>query len=299
MLPKSSRVFNRQAVQSTLRSLQARPTLLEQLPPNGLAMFYSDSLSMDIVPLQPLKVRLYHCDRYFHTQCLWDQLSCHETYLYIIISGQRLDLFTLAGKSHQHIYHKEVSLPNKHNKGGQSQNRFLRLHDEKIQNYLTISTEIVHQQVQTLELAGYIVAGSASLKTQLAERLRTTIPNISQIAVVDISYDSHVGFREAVSQTESLITNAELQTETKYLKRYFDLIAQSNSDLVAYCYGQKETMTALKHGLASHILCNQDTVTDELRKTCDDQGIELIEVSNETELGHQFIMGFGGYGALL
>lgn len=274
---------------------------MKQLPEHGLAMFYSETVSCDLVPLRPLQSRVYYCDKRFHTDALWEQLISDSEYLYVIMSGHALDLYVLTGKSHRRIYHKDVDLPNKHNKGGQSQKRFSRLHDEKVANYVTMALEVVQNQMKAGAYAGYILAGPASLKSQLANRLTSHRHDTDAplLATVDISYDGDAGFREACTMTAHLIQNQALQEETEHLQRFFDRIAHPTSHLSEVCYGRVEVESALGCNLVSTLLWHDTAITRELRDQCTSLECELIPISNETALGHQFVVGFGGYGAIL
>ena len=125
----------RNSVVNALKSLQHRLKLITKLPQNGLALFcgtVSDEgkerkmLSV-IEPIAPLTRFSYLCDSSFHVEQLREQLQESDKYGFIIADGHGYLFATLQGNNLNIVGRSSVSLPKKHNKGGQSAPRFERL----------------------------------------------------------------------------------------------------------------------------------------------------------------------------
>lgn len=245
-----------------------------------MAMFYSSDISEIIEPPQPLQKKLYLCDKRFHTDLLRELEETHAEYLYVIITGSGYDLFALGG-SVRHIYSKSVSLPNKHNKGGQSQNRYQRLHKEAIGLYVQSIVENVKPRVS--EFDGLVLAGPADIKNHVGEHFDT-------IAIVDTAYSGRAGFNEAFEKTRNLL-NTELNKEVEVVSRFFDMIATDNP---LYTYGKDETIRALESGMVETLLIGPN----EPEYDVESFGSDVFIVSGETPIGHQFLQSFG-IGAIL
>jgi len=126
---------NRNSVVTALKSIQNRVKLIKKLPPNGLAIFCG-TVSDDgkerkemtlIEPIAGLTRFLYLCDSSFHVEQLREQLQESDKYGFIVADGRGYLFATLQGSNVKIETRSCVSLPKKHNKGGQSAVRFERL----------------------------------------------------------------------------------------------------------------------------------------------------------------------------
>ena len=126
---------NRNSVVNALKSIQHRVKLIRKIPPNGLAIFCG-TVSDDgkerkeltvLEPIAPLTRFVYLCDSSFHVEQLREQLSESDKYGFIVADGHGYLFATVQGNNVKIEARSCVSLPKKHNKGGQSAVRFERL----------------------------------------------------------------------------------------------------------------------------------------------------------------------------
>ncbi len=109
--------------------------MLKHMPANGLVIYCGVCNDDDkerrmlelIEPFKPIAHFQYLCDSRFHTELLRDMLQTEPKYGYIIIDGNGSLFATVSGTATTVLGRYSVSLPKKHNNGGQSQNRFARL----------------------------------------------------------------------------------------------------------------------------------------------------------------------------
>eukprot|EP01112_Ceratiomyxa_fruticulosa_P004881 TRINITY_DN15444_c0_g1_i1.p1 TRINITY_DN15444_c0_g1~~TRINITY_DN15444_c0_g1_i1.p1 ORF type:complete len:206 (-),score=35.85 TRINITY_DN15444_c0_g1_i1:118-735(-) len=124
----------RQNVMEALKSIQARMKLILRIPERGLVIYCGVSAedaklrTWVFEPIKPLPTFVYRCDTSFLTQPVKDIIDASETkYGFIIVDGSGAVFASLASSSVDVLHTLTVSLPRKHNKGGQSSQRFARL----------------------------------------------------------------------------------------------------------------------------------------------------------------------------
>jgi len=248
-------VFNRLSVQEAIRSLQARLALIKSLPENGLALFSGvcedaqgkqDHVTYAIEPLKPLRRGFYRCDNRFHTELLREQFTDdHARFGFIIMDGSDTSFYVLAGKNRETLFEwSKVNLPKKHGRGGQSQNRFARIREEKREIYVNRVAEIAIEHFigenSLPNVVGLILAGCADLKselfTQLDQRLKSVV-----LTIVDVQYNGMPGFNECVEKCSGVLKDTEYMQERALLAKFFELV-KTDQPVV---YGIAETMNAL------------------------------------------------------
>lgn len=171
------------SVQTAIVSTRERLKLYKTTPENGLIIFCGmilmddnkteKKITWDLVPYKPAQSFLYKCEGKFHSDCLSYLLEDDEKFGFIIVDGNGALFATLTGNVKTVIQRISVELPKKHNKGGQSSNRFARLREEKRATYVTKIAEMAKANFINSEnkatIKGVIMAGSADFKTVIAE----------------------------------------------------------------------------------------------------------------------------------
>jgi len=318
---------NRQSVEDAIVSVQQKLKLYNKIPTNGL-IIYSGIINdkrviIDFEPFKPLVSFLYKCDSKFHTNELSYLLQDDKSYGYIIIDGNSTLFGTLNGFNKNIIYEYSVNLPNKQGRGGQSQNRFQRIREEKRHNYLVKVGEFINKYFlgdNGPNVEGIIIAGSAEFKEVLykSDLFDPRLKNIV-ISIIDIPYGSSSGFHEAIYKSKEIISNKKINDEITVLTTFFQEIEK---DTNLFAYGYKNTMTALEAGASKILIISEkfaekfaekfkeinnnkndsedsDKIFDDLIENYQKYGTELIIVSDLSTYGNQFLQGFGGIGSIL
>ena len=277
---------NRHSVVSALTSIQARLKLYKNTPPNGLVIFAGDAVSdesnkekkllVDIEPLKPITFSSYLCDNRFHTDILKQTLVLDEKrFGFIIVDGKGSLFGSIQGNVRQVITKFQVDLPRKHGRGGQSSNRFANIRDEKRHNYLRKIAEVAAKtfiENDKVTVEGFILGGSADLKTQLAEcdmfdpRLRAKI-----LKFVDLSYGDEAGFNQAIELAADCLQGLKFFQEKALLGDFFKQIAK---DTGLYCFGVGDTFKALEAGAVENLIVWEGL--DVIRYTVVDKGQETV-----------------------
>jgi len=347
---------NRLSVLSAITSTQQKLRLFNKVPPNGLVVYCGTVLTddnkekkvtIDFEPFKPINTSLYLCDNRFHTEALSELLEEDDKFGFIVIDGNGTLYGTLCGSTRAILHKFSVDLPKKHGRGGQSALRFGRLRLEKRHNYLRKVAEAAVQFFITDDrsnVAGLILAGSASFKTELQKsdlfdaRLKKVV-----LKTVDVSYGGENGFNQAIENSSDILSHVKFVKEKRLLSAFFNEIAK---DTGKCCFGIRDTMRALEMGAAetavvwesldiiryavrnpstgeistlylspeqsrdpTHFVDKETFVELEvvdktlmlewLAENYQQFGTQLELVTNCSQEGSQFCMGFGGVGCLL
>jgi len=289
-----------------------------------------------IEPLKPVSQTIYLCDSRFHTDILREQLSSGDQKIgFVVIDGHSTSFHMLTGNVKETLFKLEVSLPKKHGRGGQSQNRFARIREEKRGWYVSKVVELFNQyfmETGLLKVSHLIFAGCASFKHDLAKKLDTRVSD-KILAFVDVQYGGENGFHQALELSAHILKKSKYLSEQKILESFFGQIAIDG----AYCFTNTSTISALEQGLIETLIVWDElpdlryvlvSLTDPTDKkvvfksseTVDFPGYEILErahlldwilehhkefgssvelVSSASPIANQFIAGFGGVGGLL
>ena len=169
---------------------------------------------------------------------------------------------TICGNTREILHKFSVDLPKKHGRGGQSSVRFARLRVEARHNYVRKVSELATQffiKDDRPNIEGLVLAGSAEFKQQLTSTELLDPRLVDKIIkVVDIAYGGENGFNQAIELAAESLANVKLVQEKKLITKYFDEIAQ---DTGRYCFGVRDTMTALELSSVETLIVWEDLET--------------------------------------
>jgi peptide chain release factor subunit 1 len=125
---------NKNLVIEALKSVQQRMKLVTKIPHNGLCMYFGTSedggeerkYHCVFEPIKPVPTFTYRCDNAFLTDVIEKMFDSNDKYGFLVFDGHGAVFGVLNGSAPQVIHKLTVSLPRKHNKGGQSSLRFAR-----------------------------------------------------------------------------------------------------------------------------------------------------------------------------
>jgi peptide chain release factor subunit 1 len=161
----------------------------------------------------------------------------------------------LVGDSKQTIFKKDVQLPKKHGRGGQSQNRFARIREEKRDWYTSEIAEaatkhFIDTATHKVNVKALIVSGSANLKNELIKKLDPRIQR-SIVNTYDVQYSGEAGFAQTLVLCEADLTDCRYAVEKSLLAKFFNCIS---SDEGLYSYLPVDTIYALEAGAVETLL---------------------------------------------
>lgn len=291
--------INQKSVMTAIASARERLKLYyNKFPKNGLVIFCgtifgsdgkSEKILIDFEPFRPIHKFVYHCSNTFDLDPLKDLLIQDDTYGFIIVDGNGALFGKLTGGYKETIYKFQVMLPKKHGRGGQSQKRFERITDEKRHHYLRALAEQCTKIFITNDrpnVKGLIIAGSAYIKTKLAEsdmfdqRLKPIV-----LKIVDICYGGENGFSQAIELSQECLKNVKYVNEKNILSNFFSHLSK---DTGMVTFGLKDTMEALVDNSGiKHLLISEEL--DALRVVLRNKKTEkeIVKFMRKDELGDQ------------
>ena len=289
-------------------------------------------------PPVPLKVNIYRCDSTFLLDPIAEMIEAKDTYAMLVMDGREATVATLKG-SHIQVIKRHHSMAHaKMSKGGQSAGRFERAREEDIESYYTEISETIndlYQQNQN-KLKGLLVGGPGPAKENFVRRNKLNY-QVKVLGVFDTGYTDETGLSETLDKAHELLKEQEASQERKILERFKTEVATGGPAVYGYekvrealalnkvstliinneqeiyrvvyrCSLCNQTLERIERGGArqakhddggSLAIIEENDALDELIDRADKIGADTVFVSSESSLGKEFLMGFGGIGALL
>lgn len=182
-----------------------------------------------------------------------------QTFGFIVMDGSGTLFATLQGNSKNILNRYYVDLPKKHNKGGQSSQRFARLRMEKRQNYVTKVCELAVQcfiQNDKPKIEGLVLAGLGDFKHELQKSTNFDyrLANLV-ITLCDVSYGGENGLNQAIELCQDKLSQVKFIKEKKLISTFFDEVAQDTGMVV---YGVEDTMKTIEAQAVKTVMCYEN-----------------------------------------
>ncbi len=282
---------------------------LKKTPKNGLAVFcgnvskiegQSDLQLWDIEPPQPLKVRMYRCDKEFVLDPLKTMLEVSEVFGLLVMDRKEATIGILEGKRIEVLQKMTSGIPSKIRAGGQSSQRFHRITEGLTKEfYKRIADEMKKIFFDMPKLKGILVGGPIPTKDEfldgeyMATKLREKV-----IGRIDIGGSDESGLKELVEKSRDILADQEIVHEKKILEKFFETLGEKPD--MAF-YKEKDIRRALQYGAVGTLILSKNfdkKISKELIKLAENIGSDIEIVSTETSEGEQF-MNLSGIGAIL
>ena len=281
----------------------------KKTPEKGMAVFAGNVSKVEgqqdlqlwsIEPLQPLKMRLYRCDKEFVLDALREQLEVDEVFGLLVMDRKEATIGLLEGKRIELIQKMTSGVPSKIRAGGQSAQRFHRITEGLTRDfYKRVADEMKKSFYDMKKLKGILIGGPVPTKDEfldgdyLMAKLKDKV-----LGRVDIGDSDESGLKELVGKSQDILSKQESIMETKLLENFFNTLGK-NPEKVFYDYDNIKK--AMEYGaVATLILSNKysKTKSKELKKMAVKIDSKIEVVSTDTTEGEQFY-NLSGVGALL
>jgi len=309
MPPRSGRGFNRLAVEAALRRAVALWARLSQAAyPNGAVIFCSETLAEVVHPLQALTRRVYSCGRHFDTSALRRQLMAERTQAYglIVIDGSEACIGTAKGLglgsdesacAVSVVARISSTAASRTRRGGQSALRYSRLREEADLAFIRRVAERATDALQGVKAVALAGKGDARhrLQAELPQPLRSRL-----LCSVALPCDAGPGaLRLAAARVAATAASAAHGEAEQVLARFMDLVKMpTEASEVLAVYGQAQTLVALRLGAVETLFVPSGDEAQTLRGAAALQGTKVVEVSDSSEMGSEFVECFGVGGCL-
>lgn len=281
----------------------------KKTPEKGMAVFCGNISKVEgqqnlqlwsIEPVQPLKMRLYRCDKEFVLDALKDQLEVDEVYGLLVMDRKEAAIGVLEGKRIEVIQKMTSGIPSKIRAGGQSAQRFHRITEGLTKDfYKRIADEMKKSFYNMKKLKGILVGGPVPTKDEfldggyLISKLQDKV-----IGRIDIGDTDESGLKELVQKSQDLLSEQEIVHEKKLLEKFFNTLGK-NPEKAFYDY--ENVKKALEYGAVDTLIFSSKydkAKSKELKKMAERIDAKVEFVSVDTEEGEQFY-NLSGIGALL
>jgi len=306
----------------------------KKTPENGMAVFagnvskqegQSDLQLWDIEPPQPLKMRLYRCDKEFVLETLQEQLEVDEVYGLLVMDRKEATIGLLEGKRIEMLHNMSSGIPSKVRAGGQSSQRFHRITEGLTKDfYKRIAEEMKKIFFENKKLKGILVGGPVPTKDEFLDGkyLQTQLQG-KVIGVKDIGNTDESGLKDLVTASQDVLAEQEVIHEKKVLEKFFETLGEK-PDMATR--GVEDTKHALNYGAVGTLLISKDfgmnlkkglkdglgggrltkgmkkglgdskKIIEELKALAKNTGAEVEIISTDNSEGEQFLnlSGIGG-----
>jgi peptide chain release factor subunit 1 len=282
---------------------------LKQTPENGLVLFAGNISKVEgqvdlqlwiIEPPQPLKIRMYRCDKEFVLEPLKEMLEVSEVFGLLVMDRKEATIGLLEGKRIEVLQKMTSGVPSKIRAGGQSSQRFHRITEGLTKEfYKRIAEEMKKIFYEMPKLKGILVGGPIPTKDEFldGEYLATKL-GAKVIGRIDIGDSDESGLKELVEKSRDILVGQEIVYEKKILEKFFETLGEK-PDLAFY--KEADVRKALQYGAVEMLIISKSfdkKIAKEFSEMAENIGSKIEMVSTETTEGEQF-MNLSGIGALL
>ncbi len=272
--------------------------LFPQTPPHGLAAFAgnvaeregaSDVEVWSIEPPEPLKVRIYRCDKEFVLDPLLEMMDVKDAFGLVVMDRREGNIAILKGKTIIPLVTSTSNVPGKTKAGGQSSQRFERLREGAAKEfYSRLGEHMKEEFLKRPEIKGIIVGGPGPTKYDWVEgNFITNEVKKKIIAIKDITYTGDFGLNELLDASQDVLAKEEVANEKRLMLRFFEHLAKKPGMVN---YGETHVMENLKMGIVETLLLSEsldDEKIDEFQAEADKVGTTVELISTETREGAQ------------
>ncbi len=315
----------RKNVQAALEKLIQKLKGVSKPPESGVVLFCGNINGKielyEVIPPEPVPISIYRCDSRFYLEPLKDMTKVKNLIGLFTVDRKEACVAMLKGRKVEILDYLTSGIPGKHRQGGQSAQRFERLHELAVHEFFKRVADRVNQYFSSSEVTGVIVGGPGPTKNYfinedyLQNRVKEKI-----IAVVDTGYTDEQGIQEIVNKIPEILKEHELTQEKKIISDFIYKVMKGENVI----FGKNQTLQALLEGRLDTLLVSEGydkevyidennyivseekipngikvNFIDYLTEKCHEFGTEMKHISPDSAEGRQFLMAFDGIGGFL
>jgi len=315
----------RKNVQSALEKLIQKLKGVSKPPENGVVLFCGNidgKIELyEVIPPEPVPISIYRCDSRFYLDPLKDMTKIKNIIGLFTVDRKEACVALLKGRKVEILDYLTSGIPGKHRQGGQSAQRFERLHELAIHEFFKRVADRINQYFSTSDVTGVIVGGPGPTKNYFINEdyLQNRVKN-KIIAVVDTGYTDEQGIQEIVNKIPEILKEHELTQEKKIVSDFIYKVMKGDRVI----FGKNQTLQALLEGRLDTLLVSEEydkefyvdennfiiseekipngvkvNLIDYLTEKCHEFGTEMKHISPDSAEGKQFLMAFDGMGGFL
>lgn len=246
-------------------------------PENGMAIFSGNVTGEEgktdiklywVEPPEPVPSRIYRCDQEFLLDPLRETVEKKENVGLIVVDAKEATIATLRGKNVNIARHMNSDVWGKHSKGGQSSQRFERLRDEALHEFLKeVGAAANREFSEDQELKAILVGGPGPTKERFLNEgvLRNDVEE-KVTSVFDTGYSDEQGIKELVNKAGDILEDLEVMREKSLVQEFMTGVV-SDEGLVTY--GESEVRKHLEQGAVDTLLISESLNLRRVIVQCD------------------------------
>jgi len=231
-----------------------------------------------VIPPTPLGVQFYRCESRFVLEPLKEMLDKAGTYGIVVMDGKEATIAVLKGKQVKIIRRLNSTAHAKVHKGGQSAQRYNRLHTEAVEYYYTRVGEAMAPFLEQKGFEGVIVGGPGPSKEDFLKQ-KSYNYQLKILGVVDTGYTDEYGIQEVMEKSGEIIAEQEAIKEKKLLDEFMAQVMKGG----LATYGEKEVREAVQSGKASKLLVSEGMELNRITLTCTQCGKSVEKLVEKVE----------------
>ncbi len=300
---------NRKNVQDNLTAILSELTKMREIPETGIVFFFgiqeeggtNKEIREIIVPPAPISQFIYVCGREFILDELESMTHPKSLVVIVLIEGGKLTIGYLKGKHLELVRNEDFYIIGKTRAGGQSAKRYLRIREEKLQEFFKHAARVLEEllldrldQVDAIVLGGNTIRAQEFLeKSDLDYRIREKIVD----KIIPVSVIDETGLYQAMKEASRILKETEIYAERQAWDKFMEDLMKGNQNVA---YGEKEVREALQQGRVETLMIVEDQhdLLEEFIDLAMATNAELLVFSTHTESGAQ-LKSFGGVAARL
>jgi len=214
-----------------------------------------------ISPEHPIKRSFYRCDSVFYTECiqaLYQTLDEYHMVLHLKGQCSTFYRYTVGLEHLEKVGKYDTKLQNNHSRGGQSQNRIMRLRENSVHEYLKSVQEKLSSVIDE-KCIGLLIAGHGTKPQQFKQYLSLEQKDL----LLEVLITEHITIEQVLR-----IVKGKEYVKTKQEEDNLEQIVQTEPDKLAF--GEDEVNTLLLDGMLSAVYDSIDNT--ERRERCKEMG---------------------------
>lgn len=303
---------NRKNVEQAIERVNDILKKYKQSPENGMVLFVGVTEEDGTVEFvfddleQRLEYSDYTCDSRFHTDPLREMIAPDHKIGLVVVERGGSAIGEMRGTSITIHYDEESNVMGKHNAGGQSAERFDRLIEEQKDNYF----DSIRKKLEDLfvdennqpTVDGVVIGGTQVTVDNFVSDgyLPPALKSVRIGGSYAIDIANSESLEKLADKARDEIQAVAEQEERKVMNTFFESL-HHNSDSHA-TYGEDMVEKALDYGAVEKVLLSENIDRDRIEhydERAENQGGDVLIISDDFSEGEQFWKGFNGIGAIL
>lgn len=255
-------------------------------------------ICVDIIPPLPIMKNNYWCGKEFLIDSIIDLYQTHDTYGIVLIGGDEVIMYNFSGSRASQIDHLTIYRQKNHKMGGQSAQRFDRIHDNQVDEYVKkiserINTNYIDRSNSSCKVKRIIVSGVGDIKDRVLRNgwldkiivsKLTRLLTLSKLSIVKV-----------IDELPSLIKETNTEDDSKFLEEIDNYIQKDDNTIV---YGDKEIEEAIVDSKLKEIYVHESILV-KIKDKVEICGCNIKILKSYNERCVKFLENYGGMFGIL